>query len=83
MVRMCETRRGVLAIPNKRGTSGLAVRDAAEKHARASLTHEEQFAEGSIEVESQSPRLDDETVRDVYYAYKVMTPGCTGWSTQT
>ena len=79
MLRMCETRRGVLTVPNGPNNISRALA-AAERQARASVGDSEELASGSVRLDgSGSPRLDDETVMEFHYVYVVRVPGCTGW----
>lgn len=80
---MCKTQRGVLAVPNVPNKNKAALLAAAERHAEAvaSLGDDEELIGGSVSLDGPgSPRLDDDSVMDFHYTYKVMVPGCSGWS---
>ena len=79
---MCETRHGVVAMPNVRNQNIRAVLAAAERDALASVGDNEQLASGTVRIDGGgSMRPGDETVMDWGYTYVVIVPGCASWGT--
>ncbi|BBY91325.1 hypothetical protein MGALJ_09940 [Mycobacterium gallinarum] len=84
---MCETRKGVVTVPNTLGPRRKAheATAAALKDAASQLADNEQLIAESVRLDGTgtarwSEAHEDYALMDFPYTYTVMVPGCTGWS---
>ena len=78
---MCETRRGVVTVPDDpRRSVNLALAEARSDAASRVAVNEQVIAESVRLDGSGSPRWDDDSVMEFHYVCTVMVPGCSGWS---
>jgi hypothetical protein len=78
---MCETRRGVVTVPNTVDAYASRALAEARKDAAARVADNELIIGESFRLDgSGSPRWDDSSLMEFHYVYTVMVPGCAGWS---
>jgi hypothetical protein len=79
---MCETRRGVVTVPNTFGTAKIqrALAEATED-AASRLSDDEKLITDSVRIDGPGyAQLGDDSLMDCHYTCTVMMPGCSGWS---
>lgn len=86
MKGMCETRNGVVTVPNTLGPNKMHQAIAsATQDAASQLGENEQLITESVQLDGSGTARWDDAAQDFalmefHYTCTVMVPGCTGWS---